>query len=68
MSLILGTEQFHEGINLVIPDDLGDELDLCMGVIAMVVRLLSGVMNYPPKRTILKNILTEQPVSAYNNI
>lgn len=34
----------------------------------MVVRLLSGVMNHPPKRTILKNILTEQPVSAYNNI
>lgn len=53
---------------MVIRDDLGDELDLCMGVIAMVVRLLSGVMNYPPKRTILKNILTEQPVSAYNNI
>jgi hypothetical protein len=68
LSLILGTEQFHEDINLVIRDDLGDELDLCMGVIAMVVRLLSGVMNYPPKRTILKNILTEQPVSAYNNI
>lgn len=37
MSLILGTEQFHEGINLVIRDDLGNELDLCMGVIAWLV-------------------------------
>ncbi|MEY8735641.1 iron chelate uptake ABC transporter family permease subunit [Peribacillus frigoritolerans] len=39
MSLIYGTEQFHEGINLVIRDDLGDELDLCMGVIAVVGRI-----------------------------
>ncbi|WP_347343179.1 FecCD family ABC transporter permease [Peribacillus frigoritolerans] len=40
MSLIYGTEQFHEGINLVIREDLGYELDLCIGVIAWLVVLI----------------------------
>lgn len=39
MSLIYGTEQFHEGINLVIRDDLGDKLDLCMPWLVVSITL-----------------------------